>query len=266
MNVVEVQNIEAQGRSAIAQTNRYLTNIKQADLLTPELLKRVQTMLPELKHNFETQTIWRTETEIRYSVLNDKDFPDKAAKYHQAKIEQNVFFEQLLILSFDYRKHQEKIEIKEAEIEEIDFKLSQHGLKSFEIKKLNAEKRIKEIELQELVYGLENMRKQGEERVRELEIWSKIKDELDDGTFDKDSKDANQLISLTRRYCQEAFNAVQIQGTDIASFNNVISQFEMLCKECIARGIFEKEILMHFGINSTLSQWLIQYFGLRSKQ
>ena len=54
--------------------------------------------------------MFRTETEMRISVLNDLKHPTPGAKYWQAVREQNVFFEQMIFLSFDYREND--IEIK----------------------------------------------------------------------------------------------------------------------------------------------------------
>ena len=243
-------------------TNTCLSEIKESGLLSPVLFEKVQRMLPEIRHNFETQTIWRTETEIRCSVLNDKDFPDKAAKYHQAKLEQMVFFEQLLWLALDYRKKEQELVIKEAEVEEWSEKLTDNTLRLYERKKLEAELGIKEIEKQELLYNLQMMQAQGKERVRELEIWSKIKKELDDGSFDINNKDNNQLLSLTKRYVQEAWNAAHTgSSSDISSVNNILAQFQMLVKECIARGKMD-EVLSYFGFDSNISQWLVQTFGI----
>ncbi len=244
-------------------TEHFLSDVRQADLLPDTLLSKVESLLPELKHDIATQTIWRTETEIRCSVLNEKDFPDNASKYHQAKLEQMVFFEQLLQLSFEYRKRQQELFIKEAEIEELQDKLTNKDLKVYEVKKLHAELTIKEIEKQECAYGLRNMQIQAKERFREIETWSKIKQELDDGSFDKDNKDSSQLISLTKRYIQEAFNVLHMNNTsDTAGFNNILAQFQSLSKECIARNVFE-EVLLYFGKDSSIYQWAKQIFNIK---
>lgn len=215
------------------------------NLLEEKDLRKIQELLPELRHNWETQTIWRTETLMRYSVLNDVDCPDNASKYHQAKVEQLVFFEQLFILSLQYQKQLRKIEIKKAEIEELQDRLLE-PLKSYEIKKLQANIEIKEIESKELLYELENMRIQARERVREIATWSKIKDELNDGSFDIDDINETQLISLMRRYIQETWHAVSSGGqNDLSSINNILAHYETLGRECISRGLMD-EVLRPF--------------------
>lgn len=242
-------------------TGNFITNIKQSNLLSDDLFTKVKEILPELKHDFDTQTIWRTETEIRCSVLNDKDFPDKASKYHQAKLEQSVFFDQLLQLSFDYRKKQQELDIKDAEIEELQDLINSTDIKKYRIKKIQAQINIKEIEKQEIMYGLNNMQKQGEERVRELTTWSKIKGELDDGSFDIDNKDTTELVSLTRKYIYEAYNANHINNSqDISSYNNIMSQYYSLCKACLEKKIF-LNIIKEIN-NKDMLEWILKSLNL----
>jgi hypothetical protein len=243
-------------------TNNYMKSIKDSELLTNDLLVKLNDMIPELRHDFDTQTIWRTETEIRCSVLNGKDFPDNASKYHQAKLEQTVFFDQLLQLAFQFRKKQQELDIKEAEIEELEDLKNIEGIKPYRDKKIQAQINIKKIEKQEIVYGLNNMKKQGEERMRELIVWSKVKGELDDGSFDIDNKDTNELVSLTKRYIQEAYSVVNMTGgsQDTAGYNNIIAQFVSLCYECVRRGILQ-DILKEFPEN--VVQWVIQFLNLK---
>ena len=53
--------------------------------------------------------MFRTQTEMEFSVLNDAKYPTNAAKYWQCVREQNVFLENLMSLSFDYRRNEVKI-------------------------------------------------------------------------------------------------------------------------------------------------------------
>jgi hypothetical protein len=57
--------------------------------------------------------MFRTETEMRFSVLSDNKYPTKAAKYWQSVREQNTHFENLVHLSFDARKNE--VEIKKLQ-------------------------------------------------------------------------------------------------------------------------------------------------------
>jgi len=96
----------------------------------------------ELKDTWHKKQVFRTETEMRMSVLQDAKYPTKAAKYWQCVREQNVFFENLMTLSFDYRKND--VEIKKLK-------------KKIEEEKDALEVEMHEIELEEKLYGKANM-------------------------------------------------------------------------------------------------------------
>ena len=49
--------------------------------------------------------MFRTKTEMEFSVLNDAKYPTNAAKYWQCVREQNTHIENLMHLSFDARKN-----------------------------------------------------------------------------------------------------------------------------------------------------------------
>lgn len=233
------------------------TEIELGKFLSEEAMSKVQKLIPEFLHAEATTNLWRTETEIRCSVLNDKAFPDRASKYHQAKVEQLVFFEELLRTSFEYRREEQNLIIIETEIEELQEQIT--DLTDYKRKRQQAKLEIKYIEKQEQLYKLEKLRRQGEERVRELEIWSKVKSELDDGTFDVNYKDTNQLISLTRRYIQEAFNVHKFSShADISGVNNIIGQFETLCRECMLRGLMPNVMQIFEG--TVIEQFVHEYF------
>src|SRR6056300_1766223 len=82
----------------------YLTRV-----LDQEDFKKFKKLTAELKDTWTKKQIFRTETEMRVSVLNDGKHPTKASKYWQCIREQNVFFESIMSLSFDYRKNEVKI-------------------------------------------------------------------------------------------------------------------------------------------------------------
>ena len=141
-----------------------VTKIRDVSILEADDMKSVSKLTKELQRCFEVKQMWRTETEMRYSVLNDVSFPTPASKYWQCVREQNVFWENLVQLSCDYQKQQGELELLEIEYDEIK------GAS----KKSQAQRKIKDAEIKQKQFGLMNMRLQGHDRVREIKLWEKI--------------------------------------------------------------------------------------------
>jgi len=92
--------------------SKYLTNI-----LDKDDVKDFKKLIPELQDTWMKKQMFRTETEMRFSVLSDNKYPTKAAKYWQSVREQNTHFENLVHLSFDARKNEVEIKKLQREIE-----------------------------------------------------------------------------------------------------------------------------------------------------
>jgi hypothetical protein len=79
------------------------------NLLDPNDVKEFKEMTEELRDTWTKKQVFRTETEMRMSVLQDAKYPTKASKYWQCVREQNVFLENLMSLSFDARRNEVKL-------------------------------------------------------------------------------------------------------------------------------------------------------------
>ena len=150
------------------------------NLLDPEDVKQFKAMTAELRDTWTKKQVFRTETEMRMSVLQDMKYPTKAAKYWQCVREQNVFLENLMSLSFDCRRSEAKVKWleKKIETEQDEYKLEKY-----------------KIDLDEARYGLANMQLVARDRMREIKLWSTLKKEFDDGTFDTKDVNRHQLDS-----------------------------------------------------------------------
>jgi len=150
------------------------------NLLDPNDVKAFKEMTAELRDTWTKKQVFRTETEMRMSVLQDMKYPTKAAKYWQCVREQNVFLENLMSLSFDCRRKEAKIKWleKKIETEQDEYKLEKY-----------------KIDLDEERYGLANMQLVAKDRMREIKLWSQLKKEFDDGTFDTKDVNRHQLDS-----------------------------------------------------------------------
>ena len=168
--------------------------IKDVEILESDDLTAVSNLSKELQRVFEVKQVWRTETEMRYSVLNDVSFPTPASKYWQCIREQDSFFSQLIQLSCDYQKTQGELELLEVEYDEIK------GVS----KKSKALRKIKDAEIKQKKFGLMNMRLQAHDRVREISLWEQLKQEqMEKGDFDISDVDKHQKDSYKKRWQEE---------------------------------------------------------------
>lgn len=148
------------------------------DVLKPTEAAAVLALKDELADNWNKRQIFRTETEMRISVLNDASHPTPASKYWQSVREMGAHFDALMSLTFDMRRNEVKRLRLEKELKEAEE--AGDDLKAMEL----------QIDMDENLYGKASMTQIAQDRVRELQTWSKLKDELNDGTFD--SRDVNQ--------------------------------------------------------------------------
>jgi hypothetical protein len=186
--------------------SKYLTNI-----LDKEDVKEFKKLIPELQDTWHKKQMFRTETEMRFSVLSDNKYPTRAAKYWQSVREQNTHFENLVHLSFDARKN------------EVEIKKLQRDIKK---EKDELEIELKQIELEEKLYSKAQMELVAKHRMREVATWSKLKKEFDDDNFDKQDVNTHQAHSYMLRL-QHQKNTIT-PGTSQPEVFNVLGQLETL--------------------------------------
>ena len=180
-------------------------------LLDKSQASEFKRMVPELQDTWAKKQIFRTETEMRFSVLSDNKYGTKAAKYWQSVREQNTHFENLMHLSFDYRKN------------DVEIKKIQRDIKK---EKDSLEKEFKQIELEQKLYGRASMELVAKARMREISTWSKLKKEFHDGKFDDQDVNTHQAESYTHRLEQQ--KATLTQGSSQPEVFNVLGQLETL--------------------------------------
>ena len=182
-----------------------------SDILDVEDVKEFKSLIPELKDTWKKKQVFRTETEMRFSVLSDNKYPTRAAKYWQCVREQNTHFENLMHLSFDARKN-------DVEIEKLRTKIKKE--------KDKLEKQLLQIELEEKVYGKASMELVAKHRMREVATWSKLKKEFHDGSFD--DKDVNTHQAQSYKIRLEHQKATLTPGSSQPEVFNVLGQLDTL--------------------------------------
>ena len=165
---------------AVAEDLKPILNV-----LGEEDSKAIAVLRDELVDNWKKKQIFRTETEMRISVLNDAKHPTDASKYWQSVREMGAMFDALMGLSFDMRKNAVVAERLQRKMMKAERKGDDLGMREIQI------------DIDQNLWEKANMRSTAHDRVRELKLWSKIKDELDNGTFDNENVDAHQAVSYS---------------------------------------------------------------------
>jgi len=150
------------------------------NILDPQDVTEFKALTGELRDTWTKKQVFRTETEMRISVLQDAKYPTKASKYWQCVREQNVFLENLMTLSFDYRRNDVKIKRLQKKLDE---------------EKDEIKKELLKIDLDEKIYGRANMQLVAKDRMREIKLWSTLKKEFNDGSFNTKDVNRHQLDS-----------------------------------------------------------------------
>ena len=181
------------------------------NLLDPQDVNIFKEMTGELRDTWTKKQMFRTQTEMEFSVLNDAKYPTNAAKYWQCVREQNVFLENLMSLSFDYRRNEVKIKRLEKKIEE-------------ETDELKLE--LAQIDLDEKNYSKASMQLTARDRMREIKLWSAYKSKYDDGKFDTKDVNTHQLESYHLVMKNKAETLTQ--GSSQPEVFNVLGQLQSI--------------------------------------
>ena len=193
-------------KEVIQQEEAHLNN-----LLEPKDLQDFKGMVDELRDTWTKKQMFRTETEARFSVLQDNRYPTKASKYWQCVREQSSYLDNLMTLSFDYRRNEAKITWLEKKIdkEEDEYKRTKY-----------------EIDLDECRFAKASMEKVAKHRMREIKMWSKLKAEFNDGSFNDKDVNQHQLESYGLQYYEKAKTLTE-NSSESEKFN-ILGQLQSL--------------------------------------
>ena len=164
----------------------------------------------EIQRVWDKRQIFRTETEMRMSVLQDLKFPTIASKYWQAVRELSAFYEQLVQASFEYRR-------TDLKIRKIQHKMLTAS--GFKLESL-------QIDLEEQQFSQINQHQLATDRMREIRLWTQIMGELKeaDPNFDWDDVNKHQLESYTRRFENQEKNLNS--SSTPGEVNNLLGQLQ----------------------------------------
>ena len=181
------------------------------NLLEKEDLSAFKGMVDELRDTWSKKQMFRTETEARFSVLQDNRYPTRASKYWQCVREQSTYLDNLMALSFEYRRNDAKIKWLEGKIEkeEDEYKSTKY-----------------QIDLDEARFGKASMEKVARHRMREIKMWSMLKKEFNDGSFNDRDVNQHQLESYHKMYAGKAKSITS--STPESEVFNIVGQLRSL--------------------------------------
>ena len=178
-------------------------------LLTKNDISVISELKNELVNTLTKTQMFRTRTEMEISVLNEVKHPTAASKYWQALREQGVMFNELIMLSFEYRKKIVEIKILLNEIKH------EHN---------DLEKELLQINIEKEQYILSSMERTAIARIKEIKHWSEIKERESKNisNINLDDVGNHQLISYTKRWIKQ--NIIMGSNGSPAERQNLMGQ------------------------------------------
>lgn len=202
------------------QSNERFRDVIDCGMLDSQLVQSLRSINDKLVDAWKKRQVFRTETEMRVSVLNDGSFPTKASKYWQSVREQSAMLDNLAAAAFDYRRNELKLKKLHHQLE-----CSADEFESDELV----------IDIDECNFKKASIIQVATDRVREILLWEKIKNELDDGTFDTDNVNTHQMQSLIKSLSNR--KACLSASSSQAEVLNVLGPLETAIKLSSAKSI-----------------------------
>lgn len=193
-----------------------------------ELLSAKQS----INDSFAYKQIFRTETEARISVLNDTKHPTSASKYFQSLRELDVHSQNLIQLLFEYKDKQLELQELSLDIEELkeEYEMSKDKRTYIHIKR-------KQNEYQKQTCFLKNIKREADDRKREILMWNKIieelKPEIQEQNISLVDPNEHQLVSYSISFIKQVINTLknsQQQQYTMDEITNLYSKLDSTLK------------------------------------
>ena len=192
--------------------NTDIQTIENSRMLPQDDVEALITVGKSIDEGFSRRQRFRPRFLMETAVLNDMKFPTPDAKYWQCNVERDTHFRNLVMLSFDYREKIADIQIIEEEMKKMgNFNEGLRIKKSIQVERENAL----------LLY----MKKEAQERVREIMNWSDIMQNLEpDLKYDPIDTEAHMPEAYAIRAGREQEMMKLVEGqSDMSGAMNMLS-------------------------------------------
>lgn len=211
----------------------------ETGLISKEQEIEIAELRAEIESGFRNLQIFRSEFLMRNSVLAMQATND--GKYWQAILERNVHFWELMRLGYDYKEKIADIDIKKAMLAK-----KQHDVKKAKDRLIKA---ILEAEASKLGIEIEkentfliHMKKEAEQRVREVKTWTKIIAELKPQLkYSPDNPEECQAEEWAKNYAARIDAIKMVGATDMNGAINTLIVANAISKDPKVMEIVEKE-------------------------
>lgn len=187
-----------------------------------ESLTKLNEVQKDIEHGFRCLQMFRSEYLMRKSVL--AMHPTVDGKYWQAVLERSVHFHELNRLRYDFKEKVADIDIMKAELAKMESDMTKNKNKHNKTI-LSAKINKSGIQIERAETDLVFMRKEAEQRTREVLAWSKIIDELKPVLeFSPDDPEEHQEKEWKLIYANKlkAMDLVKGQSDMDGAINNLI--------------------------------------------
>ena len=198
-----------------------LATIEATSILSEDRFSNLAEIEDKVVYGYEHRIMFRAPYLMQVSVLDDVKHPTADSKYWQANLERTVMYQNLVELSYDYREKEADINIKEALYDE-------QIAKNTPLSNAKAAKTM--IQIERIHTHLVAMRKEADERAREIIGWTEIMDNLEPHLeFSSTDQNEHMAKSYPLRFARQEMlmrQAGEVGASDMSGAMNILG----LCK------------------------------------
>ena len=210
-----------------------LTTIESTSILSPDRFNKLADIEDKIISGYENRIMFRAPYLMQVSVLDDVKHPTPDSKYWQANLERTVMFQNLVELSYDYREKEADIKIKEALYDE-------QIARGTPLSNAKAAKTM--IQIERIRTHLVAMRKEADERAREIIGWTEIMDNLKPHLeFSSTNQNEHMAKSYPLRFARQKALIDQVGASDMNGAMNILGLCQTAFNNPETLRLIEKE-------------------------
>ena len=201
-----------------------------SNIITKEEETELNIIRKDVEEGFKNLQMFRSEFLMRSSVLGMH--PTVDGKFWQAVLERNVHWWELVRVAFDFKEKIADIDIKKANLDKKLSESTKDNIDSFDKNIATAESNKIKIQIERDSTFLIHMRKEAEQRIREVRNWTKIIAELRPQLkYSESNAEEYQPEEFAKQYMEKLQVMEKTKGSN-SDFSGIFNTMT------VAKGIF----------------------------